>query len=82
MSASTKEKPADVHQANSRLRIGSRDKNVGWFNPNLSALTEAQRDLFENYSRLPPDRVIPHILEVVRTAPIFCYTLTNHYLIA
>ena len=28
-----------------------------------------QRDLFENYSHIPPDRLIPHILEVVRASP-------------
>jgi hypothetical protein len=76
--STTAERPNDVDPANSRLRIGSRDKNVGWFNPDLSALTEAQRDLFENYSHLPPDRVIPHILEVVRTPPIRCRTPTNN----
>lgn len=70
MSTSTNdERPKDVDHANSRLRIGSRDKTVAWYNPALSALTEAQRDLFENYSHLAPDRVIPHILEVVRTPP-------------
>ena len=56
-------------QENSRLRIGSRDKNVGWFNSNLETLSAAQRDLFENYSHIPPDRLIPHILEVVRASP-------------
>lgn len=27
---------------NSRLRIGSRDKDVSWYTPDLVALTEAQ----------------------------------------
>jgi hypothetical protein len=70
MSTTTKEEPKE--QENSRLRIGSRDKNVGWFNSNLETLTPAQRDLFENYSRIPPDRVIQHILEVVRAYPPRC----------
>ncbi|PMD65783.1 uncharacterized protein K444DRAFT_517640 [Hyaloscypha bicolor E] len=62
MSTSTKYEPNE--QENSRLRIGSRDKNVGWFTSDLETLTPAQRGLFENYSRIHPDRVIPHILEV------------------
>jgi hypothetical protein len=66
MSTSTKYEPNE--QENSRLRIGSRDKNVGWFNSDLETLTSAQRGLFENYSRIHPDRVIPHILEVVRAS--------------
>ncbi|KUJ18444.1 uncharacterized protein LY89DRAFT_668588 [Mollisia scopiformis] len=49
---------------NSRLLIGSRDKDVAWYKPNLISLTEPQRDLFENYSHVAPDQVIPHILKV------------------
>lgn len=69
----------DLHQEISRIRIGSRDKNVGWFNSNLETLTPAQLDLFENYSCIPPDRVIPHILNIVKTPPpITIYMLTFH----
>lgn len=46
--------------------IGTRDKSVGWYTPTLENISEPQRDLFENYSHIAPDRVIPHILEVVR----------------
>ena len=46
--------------------IGTRDKSVGWYTPTLENISEAQRDLLENYSHIAPDRVIPHILEVVR----------------
>jgi hypothetical protein len=48
------------------LRMGSRDKRVGWYTPTLSNLTDGQRDLLENYSKTSADRVIPHVLEVVR----------------
>lgn len=48
------------------LKIGSRDKSVGWYTPTLENVSEAQRDLLENYSHIEPDRVIPHILEIVR----------------
>ncbi len=71
MSTSAKEKQTE--QENSRLRIGSRDKNVSWYNSNLEALTAAQRDLFENYSHIPPNVVIPHILRVVRAPPTAAY---------
>lgn len=54
-----------VKDTNSRLRIGSRDKDVSWYTPDLVALTEAQQDLFVNYSHIAPDQVIPHILKVV-----------------
>jgi len=71
MSTLAKDKPTE--QENSRLRIGSRDKNVGWYNSSLETLTAAQRDLFENYSHIPPDGVIPHILRVVRAPPTAAY---------
>jgi SAM-dependent methyltransferase len=45
---------------------GTRDKTVGWYQPTLESISDAQRDLLENYSHIPPDKVIPHILEVVR----------------
>jgi hypothetical protein len=80
MSTLANDEPND--QENSRLRIGSRDKNVGWFTSNLETLTPAQRDLFENYSHIPSDHVIPHILEVVRTAPVCCRALINLKFIA
>jgi hypothetical protein len=80
MSTSTKYEPNE--QENSRLRIGSRDKNVGWFTSDLETLTPAQRGLFENYSRIHPDRVIPHILEVVRASFSVAITYFNPKLIA
>jgi hypothetical protein len=48
------------------LRMGSRDKRVGWYTPTLENVSDVQRDLLETYSNVQPDRVIPHILEVVR----------------
>lgn len=51
------EKPPHKH--------GTRDKSVGWYQPTLDSISEAQRDLLENYSHIPPSSVIPHILEIV-----------------
>jgi hypothetical protein len=48
-------------------KIGTRDKSVGWYTPTLDTISDTQRDLLENYSHIAPDRVIPHILEVVRS---------------
>lgn len=57
------------------LRMGSRNKNVGWYTPTLENISDAQRDLLENYSKIEPDRVIPHILEVVSSKFIFLHHL-------
>jgi len=51
--------------ANPPHRHGTRDKSAGWYQPTLDSITEAQRDLLENYSHIPPEKVIPHILEIV-----------------
>lgn len=48
--------------------MGSRDKRVGWYTPTLENVSDVQRDLLEKYSNIQPDRVIPHILEVVRAS--------------
>ena len=65
---------------NPRLKIGSRDKSVGWYQPTLENITEAQRDLLENYSHIHSSAVIPHILEVVSSFPTSPLTpsLTKH----
>lgn len=51
--------------------IGSRDKSVGWYMPKLESITEAQRDLLENYSRISPGQVIPHLTRIVSQIPPF-----------
>jgi len=45
-------------------KIGSRDKNVGWYVPTLDSISPTQWDLLENYSKIPHDRVISSILEL------------------
>jgi SAM-dependent methyltransferase len=52
-------------------RHGTRDKSVGWYQQTLESITEPQRDLFENYSHIPPEKVIPHILEIVSRLLLF-----------
>ena len=42
-----------------------------WFLKELTELDEETREVFEKYSGLSPDAVIPHIVEVVCES--FCY---------
>lgn len=51
------------------LRMGSRDKRVGWYTATLDNVSDVQRDLLESYSKIPAERVIPHILEIVSVIP-------------
>ena len=51
------------------LRMGSRDKRVGWYTATLDNVSDVQRDLLESYSKIPAERVIPHILEIVSAIP-------------
>ncbi|KIN08783.1 hypothetical protein OIDMADRAFT_153369 [Oidiodendron maius Zn] len=44
--------------------MGSRDKRVGWYTATLDNVSDVQRDLLEHYSKIPAERVIPHILEI------------------
>ena len=48
------------------VQVGTRDKSVGWYTPTMETVDPAVRDLFENYSHVEPDKVIPFILEMVR----------------
>ena len=45
------------------------NKDVEWFIPNVQGIGQPARELLENYSKIPPERVIPHVLEIV-SAPL------------
>jgi hypothetical protein len=45
--------------------VGSKDKNVGWFAKTSPELQPAARQLLEQYSRIPADKVIEHVLTIV-----------------
>ena len=51
--------------------VGSKSKDVAWYFPPITAVSEPVRDLLENYSHYTPDEVIPRILEIVSAS-------TNH----
>lgn len=47
-------------------KIGTRNKNVPWYNEDMgSKLGAAARSLLENYSHIPSAEVEPHIYSVV-----------------
>lgn len=54
-------------------QVGTRDKSVGWYTPTMETVDPAVRDLFENYSHVEPEKVIPFILEMVRPSPPSLY---------
>lgn len=46
-------------------QIKARGKDVHWYKTDIGHVSEPARQLLENYSRIHPDRVVPHIAEVV-----------------
>ena len=46
--------------------IKAQNKNVQWYKADLETVSPQARELLENYSHIPPDEVIPHILKIVR----------------
>ena len=46
-------------------QIGSKDRSVGWYDPKITTLDEPIRTLLQEYSKIPPDEVIPRIVAVV-----------------
>ena len=60
------------------LPIGSKDKSVGWYDPPITAVSPAVRDLLEGYAGIPADEVIPRILEVV--CALFSFSFSFSFL--
>jgi hypothetical protein len=59
-------------------KIGSRDKNVPWYNPSLGAkLTPSARQLFETYSKIPAESVDDHVYKIVRSIPSYLFPPIN-----
>ena len=50
--------------------IKAQDKNVQWYKPDLETVSPQARELLENYSHIPPDEVIPHILRIVSSTKL------------
>lgn len=63
---------AEERPTESELRgIGDRSKDVSWYLQNLTDdnITAPFRQLLEEYSHIPQERVKEHILQVVRDSP-------------
>ena len=58
-------------------QVATRDKSAPWYAPEISQISPAARELFENYSHVPAERVIPHILEVVSLPYLLPFILSN-----
>ncbi|KAK3319920.1 hypothetical protein B0T19DRAFT_274575 [Cercophora scortea] len=46
------------------LAIGSKDRNVAWYDPPLTSVEGPIRDLLENYSHVPADEVVSRVVEM------------------
>ncbi|KAK9424193.1 putative Phosphatase activator [Seiridium unicorne] len=42
----------------------SNDRSVPWYDPPITAVSEDVRDLFENYSRVAPEEVVTHVINM------------------
>lgn len=49
-----------------------KDMKKEYWTESLDSITPETRKIFEDYSKIPSDKVIPHILEIVRvTLPTY-----------
>lgn len=45
--------------------VGSKNKNVGWFDKTAPDLQMAARTLLEIYAGIPEDKILEHVLAIV-----------------
>ncbi|MCJ1391923.1 hypothetical protein MMC18_004790 [Xylographa bjoerkii] len=45
-------------------RVGDRNKDVPWYSEELEGVGPAAREVLEKYSKIPPEQVVPHVLEI------------------
>lgn len=45
--------------------VKSPDKSLAWYTAEIHHLSAAARDLLENYSKIPREEVIAHVLTIV-----------------
>ncbi|KAI9705126.1 MAG: hypothetical protein M1836_006909 [Candelina mexicana] len=50
--------------ATTEKKPGTRDKDVPWYTENVEAISDEARELLENYSKIPAEKVNAHILKV------------------
>lgn len=57
---------AHTNIPNAAAKIGARDRDVPWYNPDLShKLGDTARELLENYSKIPAAEVEEHVYKIV-----------------
>ncbi|MCJ1398105.1 hypothetical protein MMC11_001302 [Xylographa trunciseda] len=50
--------------ASTTHQVGDRSKDVPWYSAELEAVGPAARELLEEYSKIPPEEVVPHVLAI------------------
>ena len=58
--------PSTATPPDGQAKVDQYSKDVPWYHKELGDLSPACRELLENYSHIPADEVIPHVLELVR----------------
>ena len=51
-----------------KKEASSNPEEKAWYTKDVTMISPEARQLLESYSRIPPDQVIPHVLNLVRTA--------------
>jgi len=60
--------------------VGTKDKSVDWFQPELEDVNAQARSVLETYSNIPSDQVVPHVLRIVSVAAVMIrrkYSITT-----
>jgi hypothetical protein len=50
--------------------VGTQDKSVGWFQPELEDVNPQARTILETYCKLSSEEVVPHVLNIVSLAAL------------
>jgi hypothetical protein len=45
---------------------GPGDLGIKWYSPDPPNIKQETREVFEKYSKIPPDEVVPHVQAIVR----------------
>ncbi|THZ89474.1 hypothetical protein D6C84_00094 [Aureobasidium pullulans] len=60
--------------------VGTKDKSVDWFQPELEDVNAQARSVLETYSNIPSDQVVPHVLRIRDTAwEVFPYPCIGQF---
>ena len=48
-------------------------RRIKWFSEDPPPIKPETREVFEKYSKIPPDNVVPHVYAIVRPIPFLIY---------